>query len=124
MDTSAAAFRSRADKPPMRRRPASPRVRVARVCLLGLGWFPPGRKSPESALPPVNPDRAVTETRLRAAVSAWMDLDRTLLPARAHDLFVKHAVLGDLTLREWMRFHEVHAAHHLKQIRARVQSPR
>jgi len=45
---------------------------------------------------------------------------RDLLPARRNDLFVKHPRLGDLTLEEWARFHDVHARHHARQIRARL----
>jgi hypothetical protein len=120
LENSAKAIRSRADKPPMQRRPLTPRERVAKFLVLGIGFFPRGRKAPETALPAERPDRATTERRLKDAVAAFQELERTLLPARASDLFVKHPVFGDLTLGEWMYFHRRHAAHHAKQVRARA----
>jgi hypothetical protein len=59
---------------------------------------------------------------LRAGHARFLELARTLLPRRAEDLLVKHPVLGDLTLEEWMRFHIVHCRHHAKQIRDRMGS--
>jgi len=47
-------------------------------------------------------------------------LEPLLLPARRNDLFVKHPVLGDLNLEEWLHFHAWHCAHHEKQIRERL----
>lgn len=120
IDNSGMGFASREGKPPMRRRPLTPYQRVARLLIFGLGWFPPGRKSPAAALPAARPERAATETQLREAVARFVGLAGRLLPARSHDLFVKHPVMGDLTLPEWERFHVLHAAHHLKQIRARL----
>ncbi len=122
MENSAKGFASRVDKPPMRRRPRSVAQRLAHVALLGVGWFPRGRKAPETTRPAARPDRAATERRLRAGVEAFLDLERRLVPARASDLFLKHPVLGDLTLPEFMRFHVRHAQHHRKQIVARLRT--
>jgi hypothetical protein len=120
LENSAKAMRSRVAKPPMRRRPHTPRQRIFKLIVFGTGFFPPGRKAPETALPAQRPERAATERRLEDAVAAFLELERTLLPARANDLFVKHPIFGDLTISEWMRFHSRHAAHHAKQVRARV----
>jgi hypothetical protein len=120
IENSARGFRSRLDKPPMRRRPRTPVQVVACAVIFATGWIPPGRKAPETALPKAAPDRAETEQRLRAAVGEMLELERLLLPARARDLFVKHPILGDLTITEWQTFHVRHAAHHRKQIVARV----
>jgi hypothetical protein len=120
IEKSANAMKSRVDKPPMERRPPSLPQRIFKLVVFGTGFFPPGRKAPETALPAQRPERAATERRLKEAVALFLELERMLLPARAGDLFVKHPVFGDLTLPEWIRFHRRHAAHHAKQVRARV----
>ena len=120
IETSAQAFESRAAKPPMQRRPRPLYLAAIQRLLFMTGVFPRGRRSPESALPAAAPDRPATESRLRAAVKHMLELEQRLLPARAGDLFVKHPVFGDLTLREFMTFHVRHAEHHARQIRDRL----
>lgn len=121
--TSADTLDSRRDKPPMRRRHRTPPQLVARTIVLGAGWFPVRRRAPASALPPTRPDRPATERKLRESVARFETLARELLPARAHDLFAKHPVFGDLTIEEWMRFHVVHTEHHRKQLVSRIGRP-
>src|SRR4051794_33729505 len=58
IDNSAKGFASRADKPAMTRRPRTMVQRAAGIALIELGWFPSGRKAPESTLPSTKPDRA------------------------------------------------------------------
>lgn len=120
IDMSGRAFESRADKPPMTRRPRGAFALVADVLIMKVGWFPPGRKAPSQSLPAEHPDRAAVDEQFKAGVARFLELERRLLPTRRHDLFVKHPVLGDLTLEEWMHFHVRHAAHHLRQVRARL----
>jgi hypothetical protein len=121
MEISLRGFQSRRDREPMARRAAGARIRLARALVLGMGWFPIRVKAPETALPPERPVRSATEAKLRGAAAGFEQLASEILPARATNLFVKHPVLGDLSLEEWMRFHVVHAAHHLRQIRARLR---
>lgn len=121
IDTSALGFESRADKPPMQRRKGPLRQRIARIFILKTGRIPGRRLAPEATRPEVAPDRDATMTRLRTAVQRFQELERRLLPARENDLFLKHPALGDLTLREFMRFHVVHALHHAKQMDARLR---
>jgi hypothetical protein len=120
MENSAKGFASRADKPPMTRRPLGMPQRVAQAVVLRMGWFPGRRVAPETTRPQAHPDRAATEAKLRRAVDAFLELERTLLPARATDLFLKHPVLGDLTFAEFMCFHVRHAEHHRKQMVERL----
>lgn len=116
---SAKGFASRADKPAMERRPRSLMQRAAGVAVLGLGFFPPGRKAPEGTQPATRPDRLATEAKLRSAWASFTDLEKTLAH-RKRDLFLKHPVLGDLTLAEFKTFHRRHAAHHRAQIVERI----
>jgi uncharacterized protein DUF1569 len=122
LDTSSRVFDERRAKPPMTRRPRTLFQRLAYVALVQVGWWPPGRKAPEMTRPAERPDRAAVERKVREAVDRFQRLERELLPARAGDLFVKHPVLGDLTIPEWMRFHVKHARHHAKQIVERLAS--
>lgn len=119
--TSAAKFVERRGKPAMRRRRRTPREWVASVLILGLGWFPPGFTAPDGTTPAPQVDGSAAEARFRAGLAMWETLERDLMPRRSHDLFVKHPALGDLTMPEWVRFHRVHARHHARQIRQRVQ---
>jgi hypothetical protein len=116
---SAKGFASRAEKPPMERRPRSMIQRAACVAVLRMGFFPPGRKAPEGTMPSTRPDRTATEAKLRDACAAFVNLQGTL-GNRSRDLFLKHPVLGDLTLDEFKVFHHRHAAHHRAQIVERL----
>ncbi len=119
---SAQAFSERAQKPPMTRRPLALKELVAKRIVFSTGWFPGSPKAPAATVPSPQPDRQMTEARLRTAVAAFLELERTLLPARAHDLFLKHPRFGDLTLPEFMHFHVRHAVHHRKQIVDRLRT--
>jgi hypothetical protein len=122
LESTAARFHERRARPPMARRPRTASEKLAGLFILCLGWFPPGRKAPAGTEPAPHVDGAAAEARFRAGVAAWEALERELLPSREHDLFVKHPRIGDLTMREWIRFHGVHARHHARQIRARVHA--
>lgn len=119
LDGSGKGFDSRRDKPPMHRRRRTGPEWVASLCILGLRWFPPGRQAPAISRPADQVDRAYAETHFREGVERFQRIAPELRH-RSRDLFVRHPVLGDLTLPEWMRFHLVHCRHHAKQIRARV----
>ncbi len=122
IDGSGRTFESRRAKPPMQRRPRTPRQRLGCFLVLRLGWIVPGRESPPGVRPAERPDPASVERQLREGVARFLALERELVPARSRNLFVKHPALGDLTLPEWLRFHVLHCAHHAKQIRARLAS--
>lgn len=120
LDGSSKGFESRRDKPPMTRRPRTWFERLASFCILGLRWFPPGREAPNISRPAGQVDGRYAEAHFREGVERFQRIAPELWRTRPHDLFVKHPVLGDLTLAEWMRFHVVHCRHHAKQIRARL----
>jgi DinB superfamily len=117
---SAETFLARRHHAPMKRRRRSPAEQVARLFIMGLRWFPPGRKAPERTTPAPHVTRAVAEPHFLAGIELWDQVDRALLPERRNNLFVKHPRLGDLTVEEWLRFHETHARHHARQIRERI----
>jgi len=117
---SAETFQARKNHAPMKRRPRTPAEKIAKLFIFGLRSFPPGRKAPERTTPASQIDRASAEAHFLAAVEAWDQVDRALLPERRADLFVKHPRMGDLTVEEWMRFHLIHARHHARQIRQRL----
>jgi hypothetical protein len=120
MNGSAEKFGERRARGPMARRRRTLTQKLASLFILGLEWYPQGFKAPEGTRPGEEVTRESAEAHFRAGIAKWQELERLLLPARRHDLFVKHPRLGDLTLEEWMRFHASHARHHAKQIRACV----
>lgn len=120
LEMSATTFTARRAKEPMTRRGTTLREKIGKVFTFGIGRFPPGLRAPERTTPPPRVDGAAAEAHFRAALDAWHAVERDLLPTRRHDLFVKHPRLGDLTIDEWARFHDVHARHHARQIRARL----
>jgi hypothetical protein len=120
IDGSARKFDERRDRPPMTRRPRRLVERIASVSILGLGWYPQGFKAPEGTVPAARITRAEAEAHFREGIARWEALERDVLPRRPRDLFLRHPRLGDLTMREWVRFHLVHARHHAKQIEQRL----
>lgn len=120
LDSTSRRFAERGSRGPMRRRPRGLTARLAELCIIRLGWFPSGFNAPEGTHPAARPDPPAVERKFREGHARFLELARALLPARRHDLFVKHPVIGDLTLEQWIRFHEVHCAHHAKQIRERL----
>jgi hypothetical protein len=120
MNSSADTFERRRGYAPMQRRARGVVGFVAQAAILGLRWFPRGFTAPERTQPAPAIPRVAAEAHFRDGLTRWAALERDLLPARPRDVFVKHPRLGDLTLAEWIRFHEVHARHHARQIRERL----
>ena len=117
-DTAVQALdRHQHDEP--RERRAKPGQHLARHVLLGVGRFPPGRKSPMAALPDERPDPELAKAQLRMAVHHLEALAQELAPERQEQLFVMHPVIGDLNFPEWVRFLYVHNRHHAQQITVR-----
>lgn len=120
LESSAARFIERRSRGPMVRRPRTLIERLAKLFIFGLRRFPPGLTAPEGATPAPRVERAAAEGRFRRGLALWEQVEREVLPARPHDLFVKHPRMGDLTAGEWMQFHVIHARHHARQIRERL----
>lgn len=120
MIASAEKFEHRRAYAPMRRRSRGVVERAARVAVLGLRWYPQGFRAPEFTQPADRIRQADAEAHFREGLRRWDVLERELLPSRPKDLFVRHPLLGDLTAGEWLRFHLIHARHHVPQIRERL----
>jgi hypothetical protein len=99
-------------------RPVTMRQWVARMLITRVGYFPPGRRSPDSVMP---------RGRRFAEVVASFEPHLLLLDQRLKEgarVFgtsrpsVPHPLIGPLSVADWRRFHWVHTRHHLKQIQA------
>lgn len=120
VDISSSVFAERAGKTGMIRR-STPGQAVLRHLLLGFGRFPPGRRSPSTTVPPDKPDPDIVSAQYRIGVERFVTLTDGWPEQRQLEVFVKHPLLGDLNLPEWVRFHFVHGRHHARQIRSRLR---
>jgi hypothetical protein len=120
VDTSSSVLAKRADKTGMARR-STPGQAILRHLILGFGAFPPGRQAPEATRPPERPESQTAAAQYRMGVERFATLVETWPEKRQLEIFVRHPVLGDLNLPEWVRFHFVHARHHLRQIQSRLR---
>ncbi len=95
--------------------------RIMQTVIVTCGYFPPGRSAPE----PVQP-KPITEplsgpglsSLVVAKLSRLEDLSRQAEEEFGSGRSVTHFLLGPMSIRQWRRFHLVHARHHLKQIAA------
>ena len=84
---------------------------VVKWSVLGLGRMPRGVPLPHPAL-------GVTEPR--AEQTAISHCVATFREVRDAGEFRRNPVMGDLSPKQWRRFHLVHAAHHLSLLVPRV----
>ncbi|MGA7294570.1 MAG: DUF1569 domain-containing protein [Terriglobales bacterium] len=94
--------------------------RVSTLLLVGLGYFPAGRKAPERTLP-----RGMPSGEVQPAIAAELQkmddgLDACERTFGARAKIMDHPVLGPLTANQWRKFHWVHGRHHARQIRERI----
>lgn len=82
--------------------------------LLLTGKFPEGVPSPEFVRPSDAADLDAMIQRLESAAQAF---DRKL--ARPDAQWVFHSLLGPMNGAQWRRFHDLHARHHFKFVKAR-----
>jgi len=120
IDYCGRTFDARRAHAPMHRRRRTPRQLISYLVVLHVGLVPGRRRAPALSTPAQHPARGEVTRQFLEGVDRLAGVERDLLPARAADLFVKHPFLGDLTLPEWLRFHDWHCAHHARQIRARL----
>ena len=56
-----------------------------------------------------------------ASGTSFLSAMKILPEERREAVFVRHPLLGDLNLVEWVRFHYLHCRHHAREIRDRVR---
>jgi DinB superfamily len=90
--------------------------RVINSLVLGFGYLPTGRKSPEAAKP-----KGMHAENILAEINSWIaQLDDVI--QKCENKFGKrcfvadHPILGPFTMQQWRKFHWVHGRHHVKQI--------
>ena len=112
--TSAGCARCLKEDKPLARSPGL-RDRVATLVVVTLGHLPEGRQSPAAARPRGVPAETVvadTDQKIVAMDENLRKCEERFAGVRLMD----HPVLGPLTVRQWRKFHWVHAMHHVKQI--------
>jgi hypothetical protein len=84
------------------------------------GYFPKSRKAPLGVQPGATNDEPLSGDQLiiRFTIAlAAMDLTLNRIEARSKNAPVlTHFLLGPLNVRQWRRFHRVHARHHVTQL--------
>lgn len=92
------------------------RDRLLTLYVAKFGRMPGERHSPELAVP----KDGLEADSLRRFYDALVALDATLADAErrfgSNVKLLDHPTLGPLSTRDWRRFHQTHAKHHLKQI--------
>jgi Protein of unknown function (DUF1569) len=85
--------------------------------VVGLGYMPTGRKSPEVARP-----RGLAANKISSEIAVKIrEMDAVLTQCAAifgtRVKVLDHPVLGPFSIAQWRKFHLVHGLHHFKQIR-------
>jgi Protein of unknown function (DUF1569) len=96
--------------------PATFKNRWQSLLVVGFGYMPSGRKSPERALP-----RGIGgETVVGEIQDKISQMDAALAQCAAQfgprAKILDHPVLGPFSVAQWRKFHLVHGLHHVKQI--------
>lgn len=84
--------------------------------ILWLGYFPPGRKSPEPVLPRGTPIPQLTTEIFENIARMENVIAQCDAQFGQGKVIAEHPILGPLTAREWRKFHLVHGKHHARQI--------
>jgi hypothetical protein len=92
------------------------RARWRRLVITRLGYFPPGRKSPERAQPRGTPVLQIKSEVLENIVRMEHLIAECEACFGSRKPVADHPILGPLTATEWRKFHLVHGKHHVKQI--------
>jgi len=84
--------------------------------ILWLGYFPPGRKSPEQVLPRGTPIPQLTAEIFENIARMENVIDECDIRFGKGKPIADHPILGPMTAHEWRKFHLVHGRHHARQI--------
>ena len=95
--------------------------RIGQVVVIRVGLFPPGRTAPEMVTPSADEPSVPSGVLIERVEMALRSLDATMIGAEkvfgADKRSIGHMILGPLSVKQWRRFHLVHARHHAKFIR-------
>ncbi len=119
IDLVARAFQELADTAPMQRG-SKPHQTVLRHLTLGVGQYPGALKALPDAVPDDKPDPALVSAQFRMGVEQYRSLAGEWPQEKQTSRFVRHPMLGDLNLPEWVRFHYLHCRHHAGEICERL----
>lgn len=97
--------------------PATWAQRRRALVVVGLGYMPPGRKSPAVAQPRGLPSEKVRSGILEALQRMDEIITRCEAAFGTKEKQLDHPILGPLTAAQWRKFHLVHGLHHVRQIR-------
>ncbi len=103
-------------------RNATPAQSVLRHALLGSGELPEDMKAPDISHPSDDPEPELVVARFRMGIEQTRTLIEDWPEERQVATFLRHPVLGDLNLPEWVRFHFVHCSLHSRQIEKRLEN--
>jgi hypothetical protein len=100
---------------------STPLQRIQQFAVCDYGYFPKGRKAPDTVTPP--PTSALLSGAELAAATQDHLAHLDTLCNKCQQLFggtqfAAHHVLGPLDVNQWRKFHLAHGRHHLKQIAA------
>jgi hypothetical protein len=93
------------------------RDRIGTLVVVELGMFPTGIEAPPATRPaglPAGEAVASARASLHALGDAVASADARF---GSRIPLANHPLLGPFNLRQWCRFHRVHTAHHMKQVR-------
>jgi len=93
--------------------------RLSQFALLNLGYFPQGRQAPKHIIPTGELDLGTLLGAVRRDLARLDESGARAEQALGAGKMLDHPILGPLTVAQWMKFHEIHTAHHAKQIRER-----
>jgi DinB family protein len=108
---------------PLRTRPTlAQRGRQLAVC--EFGFLPRKREAPPAVRPTDAPGVPLTGdeliVRFSATLAAMDDALNRIEPQAKDAPVMTHFLLGPLNVRQWRRFHRVHARHHAAQIKRAI----
>jgi hypothetical protein len=109
---------------PLRTRPTLAQ-RSMQFAVCECGYFPKGREAPlpvqpaEASGEPLSGDELIA--RFSATLAAMDSMLNRIEPQAKNKPVLTHFRLGPMTVRQWRRFHRVHARHHVAQIERAIR---
>ena len=92
---------------------------VAQIALIELGYFPEGRQAPKHIIPTGEIDLPALLAAVPRELARLDEVATRTKSALGSGKMMDHPVIGALTVDQWLKFHEVHTKHHIRQIRDR-----